>query len=143
MDCSLPGSRVHGILQARILEWVAMSSSRGSSQPKHLFPNLHLLYLLCWQAGSLPLAPPGYQYKCCQGLSILERLPSLPSPRLFFFLTGSENLLWSAQFKFMPWYCCISHYHHRIFHGCFRQSLELQSSSVEKTGLGSRLFPDK
>ena len=34
MDCSLPGSSVHGVLQARILEWVAMPSSRGSSQPK-------------------------------------------------------------------------------------------------------------
>ena len=32
--CSLPGSSVHGILQARILEWVAMPSSRGSSQPR-------------------------------------------------------------------------------------------------------------
>ena len=31
MDCSLPGSSVHGILQARILEWVAISYSRGSS----------------------------------------------------------------------------------------------------------------
>ena len=31
MDCSLPGSSVHGILLARILEWVAMPSSRGSS----------------------------------------------------------------------------------------------------------------
>ena len=31
MDCSLPGSSVHGILQARILEWAAISSSRGSS----------------------------------------------------------------------------------------------------------------
>ena len=34
MDCSLPGSSVHGILQARILEWVAISSSRGSSWPR-------------------------------------------------------------------------------------------------------------
>ena len=34
MDCSLPGSSVHGILQARILEWVAMPFSRGSSQPR-------------------------------------------------------------------------------------------------------------
>ena len=34
VDCSLPGSPVHGILQARILEWVAISSSRGSSQPR-------------------------------------------------------------------------------------------------------------
>ena len=34
MDCNLPGSSVHGILQARILEWVAISFSRGSSQPR-------------------------------------------------------------------------------------------------------------
>ena len=33
MDCSPPGSSVHGILQARILEWVAVSLSRGSSEP--------------------------------------------------------------------------------------------------------------
>ena len=34
MDCSPPGSSVHGILQARILEWVAISFSRGSSQAR-------------------------------------------------------------------------------------------------------------
>ena len=34
MDCSLPGSSVHGTFQARILEWVAISSSRGSSPPR-------------------------------------------------------------------------------------------------------------
>ena len=34
MDCSLPGSSVHGILQARLLEWVALPSSRGSSWPR-------------------------------------------------------------------------------------------------------------
>ena len=33
VDCIPPGSSVLGILQARILEWVAISSSRGSSQP--------------------------------------------------------------------------------------------------------------
>ena len=49
VDCSLPGSSVHGILQARILEWGAMSSSRGSN-----------LCLLHWQAGSLSLASPGH-----------------------------------------------------------------------------------
>ena len=32
VDCSLPGSSFHGILQARVLEWVAISFSRGSSQ---------------------------------------------------------------------------------------------------------------
>ena len=34
MDCSSPGSSVHGIFQARILEWVAISYSRGSSPPR-------------------------------------------------------------------------------------------------------------
>ena len=34
MDCSPPGSSVHGILQARTLEWIAMPSARGSSQPR-------------------------------------------------------------------------------------------------------------
>ena len=34
MDCSLPDPSVHGILQARILEWVAIPSSRGSSWPR-------------------------------------------------------------------------------------------------------------
>ena len=34
MDCSLPGFSVHGILQARILEWAANLFSRGSSQPR-------------------------------------------------------------------------------------------------------------
>ena len=35
MDCSLPGSSVHGIVQARVLEWVAILFSRGSSQPSN------------------------------------------------------------------------------------------------------------
>ena len=34
MDCSLPGPSVCGVFQARILEWFAMPSSRGSSQPR-------------------------------------------------------------------------------------------------------------
>ena len=33
-DCKLPYSSVHGIFQARVLEWVAISFSRGSSQPR-------------------------------------------------------------------------------------------------------------
>ena len=35
MDCSLPGSSVHGIFQPRVLEWAAISFSRGSSQPRY------------------------------------------------------------------------------------------------------------
>ena len=34
VDCSLPGSSVHGIFQAIVLEWIAISFSRGSSQPR-------------------------------------------------------------------------------------------------------------
>ena len=34
MDCSLPGSSVRGIFQAIVLEWIAISFSRGSSQPR-------------------------------------------------------------------------------------------------------------
>ena len=55
MECRLPCSSVHGILQARILEWVAMPSSRGSSQPRDW--NC-ISYFLHWQVGSLPVAPP-------------------------------------------------------------------------------------
>ena len=48
MDCSQPGSSVHGILQARILEWVAIFSSRGSSQCRNLAVPCHrqILYHL-------------------------------------------------------------------------------------------------
>ena len=60
MDCSPPGSSVHGILKARILEWVATSYFRGSSQPRYQIHrwNPHLLCLLHRQVDSLPLAPP-------------------------------------------------------------------------------------
>ena len=66
MDCSPPRSSVHGILQARILEWVATSSPRGLSRPRESNPCL--LCLLHWQAGSLPLVPSGkpcFCYKRC------------------------------------------------------------------------------
>ena len=52
MDWSLPGSSVHGLLQARILEWVAISFSRGSINtkfliyPSHPFPSVSL-FLFC------------------------------------------------------------------------------------------------
>ena len=57
MDCSPPGSSVHGIFQARILEWVATSFSRGSSQPRDRTRISCISWL--WQEDSLPLAPPG------------------------------------------------------------------------------------
>jgi hypothetical protein len=53
LDCSPPGSSVRGIFQARILEWVAMSSSRGSPQPRDrsrvsCISGTGRLILYCW-----------------------------------------------------------------------------------------------
>ena len=53
MDCSPPGSSVHGILQARILKWDVISFSRGSSKPRLKARSPAL------QANSLPSEPPG------------------------------------------------------------------------------------
>ena len=47
MDCSLPDSSVYGISQARILEWVAMPSSRGSSRPKDGTQSLSVMQETC------------------------------------------------------------------------------------------------
>ena len=64
MDCGLPGSSIHGILQARILERVAMPSFRGSSQPRDR---------TCVSCGSCiaggfftaePSGKPSYMYIC-------------------------------------------------------------------------------
>ena len=44
LDCSPPGFPVHGILQARILEWVVMPSSRGSFQSRD---RTHIFYVSC------------------------------------------------------------------------------------------------
>ena len=54
MDCSLPGFLVHGDSQARILEWVAMPSSRGSSQESNqiLLHCRRILYHLSHQESS-------------------------------------------------------------------------------------------
>ena len=60
MDCSLPGSSVHRVLQARILEWVPIPSSRGSSQPviKPSFPTEPRFPTQEKQTGVLPSEPP-------------------------------------------------------------------------------------
>ena len=56
MDCSLPGSPLHGIPPERILQWVAIISSRGSSQPRD---QTHISCVSCiGKQALLPLAPP-------------------------------------------------------------------------------------
>ena len=91
VGCSPPGSSVHGIFQARTLEWAAISSSMG------LFPSeeskLPLSPLLCWQADSLAL--------CHMGSHFHQLLTISPN----FSLSMVESLLhlpWSHSFNDIP-----------------------------------------
>ena len=70
MDCSPPGSSVHGISQARILQWVAISSSRG------IFPTQRL--------NSLPLVKPGQprDQTCAPWIGSIETTREVPTPTL-------------------------------------------------------------
>ena len=79
MNCSLPDSSVHGILQARILEWAAMPSSRRSSQ---LRDGNHVSYVSCIgrQDFFLPLAPSGKPLKLIEcTLNFLEAVGDMVS----------------------------------------------------------------
>ena len=69
VDWSLPGSSVHGILQSRILEWVAVPFSRGSSRPRD---QAHVSCIhLYWQASPLPLVAPGKPRNHCMHACML------------------------------------------------------------------------
>ena len=83
MDCSLPGSFVYGILQARILEWVAFPFSKGSSKPK-IKPRSPT-----WQVDSLPSEPPGKPKNTGVG-SLFLLQGNLPNPGIE---PGSSALL--------------------------------------------------
>jgi len=77
MDCSLPRSSAHGIFQARVLEWVAISFSRGSSRPRDRTQVSHIagrLYHLCHQ-GNQVLDFKFYLLHCpieFQGFKVLQ-----------------------------------------------------------------------
>ena len=62
MDCSLPGSSVHGVLQARILQWVAVPSSRGSSRSRDWTQVSYGSCIGRW--------PPGKPSRAAQGASV-------------------------------------------------------------------------
>ena len=73
MDCSPPGSFVHGILQARILERVAISFSRGSFQPR-IEPGSPVL-----QADSFLSEPPGKPHIVAAAAAAAKSLQSCPT----------------------------------------------------------------
>ena len=84
MDCSPPGSSVHGISQARILEQMAISSSKGSSWPRDQTPSL--------QADSLPLSHEG-----SPNPSILELNIWLAKK----FIPVFHKMLWKTEMNFL------------------------------------------
>ena len=76
MDCSLPSSSVCGILQARILEWVGVPFSRGSSQLKNWTQVSHIAggFFTSWAIREIfPIPKPGVLSTalCSQGLALL------------------------------------------------------------------------
>ena len=110
MDCSLPGSSAHGILQARTLEWVAMPSSRGSPRSRDW---THISYVSCIDRQFLylysPLGNQRYnQFSSVQSLSrvllfatpwIAARQASLPitNSRSSLRLTSIESVMPSSR----------------------------------------------
>ena len=88
MDCSPPGSSIHGILQSRILEWVAISSSRGSSQPRD---RTHIFYISCigsrrrqWHPTPVLLPGKSHEWRSLAGCSPWGREESDMTERLHF-----------------------------------------------------------
>ena len=67
MDCSLPGCSVHGIFQARVLEWVAISFSRRSSQPRDRTRVSHIVgrRFIVWATREVLNLKPNPQYASC------------------------------------------------------------------------------
>ena len=90
MDCSLSGSSVHRILQARTLEWVAIPFLQGIFLTQGL--NLHLFWLLHWQAGSLLLAPPGKPFIDMSQWLTIRRF----QVKMKHFPSYSENSRWAT-----------------------------------------------
>jgi len=87
MDCSPPGSFVHRILQARILERVANFLLYGIFPTQGLNP--HFFYFLHWQADSLPLVPSGKPCKAERRLFYLLILIL----QIVHILTGFRSLI--------------------------------------------------
>ena len=74
MDCSPPGSSDHGILRARILEWVAMPSSRGSCWPRNW---THVSCVSCIAGGLFTAEPPKKPNQLQKEMKSLRRVISL------------------------------------------------------------------
>ena len=128
MDCSPPGSSMHGMCQARILEWVAISFSRGSSwsRDRTWVPCISCIgrqILYCWATGEV--LPIGYT-------ALLETLANLFI--LIFYLNSANprpqesNTFFWPLYVHMPLYIChfMTSYVHMPLYICVHCSLCLQ-----------------
>ena len=118
MDCSLPGSSVHGIFQARIREWVSIFSFRESSRPRDQTPVF--LHLLHWQVDSLPLRHLGSPWSVQHLLSIyavpgrvLDRKPIETGDRDYFVYYFIHSILlfygtWHVVAAYISFLFCIT-----------------------------------
>ena len=87
-DCRLPGSTVHGILQARILEWVTVPFSRGSSWPMNQtwVPHIAsgdvlLASFTIWATREIPIGRNGHSLKEIISEQVQQKLPNWKSNR--------------------------------------------------------------
>ena len=103
MDCSLVGSSAHGIVQARILEWVATSFSRGSSRPRDRTCVSCVSCIGGWVLYhcTTTVEPP---HNC---LAIIELDEWTNYELLYYFLKNHEQMVDIYLFIFFPWiaYC--------------------------------------
>ena len=97
MDCSLPGSSVHGILQARMLEWVAIPFSKGYSHPRDQIGISHIAggFLTTESLGK----PKTYvhidvTYKICINRLLMLLVRLLINSRLFVVKFGENQKLY-------------------------------------------------
>ena len=120
MDYSLPGSSVHGIVQAWVLEWVAISVSRGTSRPEDWTQVSRI-------AGTLPSEPPGKLFPEMEITQISWKLQNLCLPYFAFFCLPSGTF-----------YLCF------LFSTYFAKPTVTFSCSVDQcewiSGLGSQSF---
>ena len=107
VDCSLPGSSVHGIFQAKVLEWVAISFSRGSSLPRGRTQVSHIVgrCFTVWATREVLV---------CRAHNLLSRavlegsfmLPVLPFND-FFFSEICKTIFFKFAFRVILWLCHI------------------------------------
>ena len=103
MDCSLPGSSVHGILQTKVLEWVAIPSLRDLLDPGIELRSPAL------QADSLPLAPPEKSNIFCGLPRWLSGKESSSQSRRHGFDSRIWKITWRKKWQPTPVFLPVSH----------------------------------